>query len=155
MRNGKRSLALHNWAAIALTAKRRSRDHFGPKNWTICARNWLNNGVNRKNLQNFAKSLRLAVDDPARCVILVVPLDAGLHQTHKCGEVCSRNFWDCKLNSILSRFYRAVACERRRTEIGNRIEFFDARKLRSNRWFFEIYIQGSKYNFLELSLNLK
>jgi hypothetical protein len=50
--------------------------------------------------------------------------------------------------------YRAVACERRRTEIGNRIEFFDARKLRSNRWFFEIYIQGSKYNFLELSLNL-
>ena len=38
--------------------------------------------------------------------------------------------------------------------VGARIEFFDARKTRSNRWFFEIYIQGSKYNFLELSLNL-
>ena len=37
---------------------------------------------------------------------------------------------------------------------GGRIEFFVARKLRSNRWFFDIYIQGSKYNFLELSLNL-
>jgi hypothetical protein len=31
--------------------------------------------------------------------------------------------------------------------VGARIEFFDARKTRSNRWFFEIYIQGSKYNF--------
>ena len=34
------------------------------------------------------------------------------------------------------------------------LSFFDARKMRSNRWFFEIYIQGSKYNFLELSLKL-
>ena len=38
--------------------------------------------------------------------------------------------------------------------VGARIEFFDARKMRSNRWFFEIYIQGSKYNFLELSLKI-
>jgi hypothetical protein len=38
--------------------------------------------------------------------------------------------------------------------VGARIEFFDARKRRSNRWFFEIYIQGSKYNFLELSLKI-
>ena len=36
-----------------------------------------------------------------------------------------------------------------------RLSFFDARKLRRSHWFFEIYIQGSKYNFLELSLNLK
>jgi len=38
------------------------------------------------------------------------------------------------------------------------LSFFDARKLREfypeefRGWFFEIYIQGSKYNFLELSL---
>jgi len=38
--------------------------------------------------------------------------------------------------------------------VGARIEFFDARKTRSNRWFFEIYIQGSKYNFLEVSLKI-
>jgi len=31
--------------------------------------------------------------------------------------------------------------------VGARIEFFVARKLRGC-WFFEIYIQGSKYNFL-------
>jgi len=49
--------------------------------------------------------------------------------------------------------YQAIAVEpiglgpkADRSEDG--IEFFDDQKLRSNRWFFEIYIQGSKYNFL-------
>ena len=44
---------------------------------------------------------------------------------------------------------------KREITVGVGVEFFVARKMRSNRWFFEIYIQGSKYNFLELSLNLK
>ncbi len=39
-----------------------------------------------------------------------------------------------------------------RITVGARIEFFVVWKMRSTRWFFEIYIQGSKNNFLELSL---
>ena len=38
--------------------------------------------------------------------------------------------------------------------MGYEVELF-WRPEAANRWFFEIYIQGSKYNFLELSLNLK
>ena len=37
--------------------------------------------------------------------------------------------------------------------VGARLSFFVVQNV-SGRWFFEIYIQGSKYNFLELSLNL-
>jgi hypothetical protein len=37
--------------------------------------------------------------------------------------------------------------------VGARLSFFVAR-MHETHWFFEIYIQGSKYNFLELSLNL-
>jgi hypothetical protein len=65
-------------------------------------------------------------------------------------------FGTANWNSILSRHDAQpfATADRLRIMVGARIEFFDARKTRSNRWFFEIYIQGSKYNFLELSLNL-
>ena len=65
-------------------------------------------------------------------------------------------FGTANWNSILSRHDAQpfATADRLRIMVGARIEFFDARKKRSNRWFFEIYIQGSKYNFLELSLNL-
>jgi hypothetical protein len=41
-------------------------------------------------MQNFVKISRTAVDDSAHCVIFVVPLDAGLHQSQVRGSVFSR-----------------------------------------------------------------
>ena len=39
-------------------------------------------------------------------------------------ECVLRTFWDCKLNSILSRFYRAVALAKAERRSENKIEFF-------------------------------
>jgi hypothetical protein len=47
------------------------------------------------------KSL-LAVDDRRVRAIFAIPPEAGF-RGQKTDEVGSRNFWDCKLNSILSR----------------------------------------------------
>ena len=76
-------------------------------------------------------------------------------QSRETAEVCSRNFWDCKLELNFVPVYRVVAFGRRRTDRKTGLSFLSPRSCAANRWFFEIYIQGSKYNFLELSLNLK
>jgi hypothetical protein len=52
-------------------------------------------------------------------------------------------------NSILSRLEDLALSEVVESE--DRVGFFCRLKYPS-RWFFDIYIQGSKYNFLELSL---
>jgi hypothetical protein len=99
----------------------------------------------------FWKKLRVGVDDPTECCNFVVPLNAGLRQTRVRRSVFSRLLGlQIELNFV--PVYHVPRSGAERSEDG--IEFFDARKSRSNRWFFEIYIQGSKYNFLELSLKL-
>ena len=92
----------------------------------------------------FFKKIRPAVDDSAERGNFVVPLNAGLHQS-KVRRSAFWRVWDCKLDSILSRFFTS---RERGGQIGNGIESFDVRKSRRNGWFFDIYIQGSKYNFL-------
>ena len=70
----------------------------------------------------------------------------------KCGEVCSGNFLGLQIELNFVPVYRAVAFgpvrlgpKAERSEDG--IEFFLWAKTGVNRWFFDIYIQGSKYNF--------
>ena len=158
MRNGRRSVAVHN-----------SNQDRGNRRSSASGVAWLSGTISFVNRlvrvqkvhkrQNFGKISRAAVDDIARCVIFVVPLDAGLHQSR-----VRRSVFSQFLGLQIELNFVPVCCvfalgdsgsEAKAGEIGNRVEFFDARKLRRNRWFFEIYIQGSKYNFLELSLNLK
>jgi len=59
------------------------------------------------------------------------------------------DFGTSNWNSILSRFIASRHAGR--TESGTGLSFLTSGNC-ENRWFFEIYIQGSKYNFLELSL---
>ena len=58
-------------------------------------------------------------------------------------------FGTANWNSILSRLEDLAISEV--VEPEDRVEFFCRLKYPS-RWIFDIYIQGSKYNFLELSL---
>ena len=102
--------------------------------------------------KDFPKKALFPLDGPPRRTIFVIPLEAG-PEAFRGG---SRTFGTTNWNSILSRHDAQpfATADRLRIMVGTRIEFFDARKIRSNRWFFEIYIQGSKYNFLELSLKI-
>ena len=92
------------------------------------------------------------VDDGRSRAIFVIPSEAGLQKSRDQMKLVLADFWDFKLELNFVPVYRVSPCGTDR--IGYGIEFFDARKLR-NCWFFEIYIQGSKYNFLELSLRIK
>ena len=100
--------------------------------------------------KHFPKKTLFPLDGTPRRTIFVIPLEAG-PEAFRGG---SRTFGTTNWNSILSRrdAQPFATADRLRIMVGARIEFFDARKTRGNRWFFEIYIQGSKYNFLELSL---
>jgi len=52
--------------------------------------------------RNFCRKFAFAVDQKSYPVIFRIPLEAGL-LSRETEEAGSRNFWDCKLNSILSR----------------------------------------------------
>ena len=101
--------------------------------------------------ENFAKIKFCALDDLRTGAIFFVPPKAGLFIRRKATQSVFLYIWDCKL----AQFCPAGLLElgrRQAFKSGRGIEFFCALNVRK-RWFFDIYIQGSKkYNFLELSL---
>jgi hypothetical protein len=76
---------------------------------------------------------------------LLTPPEAGL-PGRKTRELVLAYFGTANWNSILSRFIRRSLGEGG-LKTGEEIGFFLWIERGAGRWFFDIYIQGSKYNF--------
>jgi hypothetical protein len=91
------------------------------------------------------KNFEVCVDVALECCILVVPLEAGLHyvgvrSTYILGLQIGLNF-------VPATKTETRDCGQTVSFVGMRLSFFCVQNV-MNRWFFDIYIQGSKkYNF--------
>jgi hypothetical protein len=105
-----------------------------------------------ENLRLSQKTSLLAVDGDFLLATLLTPPEAGL-PGRKTRELVLAYFGTANWNSILSRHDERSA--RRESGSGQtngnhrrrKIEFFLWVGGGTSRWFFDIYIQGSKYNF--------
>jgi hypothetical protein len=99
----------------------------------------------------FQKSSLFAVDGDFLLATLLTPPEAGL-PCRKTRELVLAYFGTANWNSILSRHDERSRPKRKRRRqkresSPERIEFFLWLGRGTGRWFFDIYIQGSKYNF--------
>src|SRR5689334_3392484 len=84
----------------------------------------------RARNKNFAKNLRRRLTIPASALFSSSRWTRDF-TNRQCGEVCSGHFWDCKLTQFCPACPPSL--RRRPGFTSEQIEFFDARRWRSNR----------------------